>query len=375
VPWELASLMAADEIFVASSVDASASFLDVYQWQRRRSSPRLELVHLRRLNMDTPARPIWPVGIATDSLGQVYVGYSDQRDVNVYAENAQGDDKPLRVVSSGLTADSPTMVIDVAIDSQDNLYVLTGAADGRRALGTGCQINVFPAGGSGDAPPRVLTGILGDGAFLKMAFDSSDNLYVSVWSPGDGGPFIAIYPRDAVAQASGLLSAAHAIFGPRTTLEGPQRMVFDSQGYLYVGNETNVLVFAPEDLLSETGDIAPVATLETPQPGHNWTDVAIAIDSADRLYVGNTMSPWGGVWVYRPEDLVFDGTTQTPAAIRYEEGIIPVGGIAIRQVASRSPLQDFVRRAGASRVVSYPTMVDGNPGIPMGPERAEPDRE
>ncbi|MGH7812902.1 MAG: NHL repeat-containing protein [Candidatus Binataceae bacterium] len=223
-----------------------------------------------------------PTGIAVDPAGKIYVANSSGNTVTVYAADSNGSVPPLATIGgphTGLSAPN-----GVALDSLWNVYVANMPSPANR----GGSIAVYSPGVSGDAAPFAT--IAGPNTELAnpqgVALDSSGNIYVAnaIGGPSGAGS-ITVYS----AHSNGDAAPIATIAGPRTRLNLPGGIAFDSAGNIYVANTG---ARAPERgsitvyRAAANGNVAPIATIFGPNTGLHSPE-GIAADSSGKIYVAN----------------------------------------------------------------------------------------
>jgi hypothetical protein len=174
----------------------------------------------------------FPIGVAVDSKGYVYVADCGYGDVKVFAPGAHGNVAPVRII--GLTTGC---TIEEAIDSSDNLYVTSGDN----------FISEFSAYSQGNNLVKQITEAEKSGGIgiRSVAIDSHGNIYA--------GNLLAKDIRVFSSSASGPATPIRTIAGSHTHLGAATGLALDSKDKLYVticrychqGSGTDsVLVFA-----------------------------------------------------------------------------------------------------------------------------------
>jgi hypothetical protein len=187
----------------------------------------------------------FPIGVAVDSKGHLYVADCGNGDVKVFASRANGNVAPIRVI--GLTTGC---TIEEAVDAKDDLYVTSGDN----------VISEFSSYAHGNNPIRQIDekeASPGVGV-RSVAIDSQGNLYA--------GNLLAKDIRVFSPSASGTASPIRTIAGSQTHLGAPTGIALDDNDDLYVticefchqGSGTDsVLIFPPK----AKGNIKPKAVI------------------------------------------------------------------------------------------------------------------
>lgn len=236
-------------------------------------------------------------GIAVDSDGKIYVANDmggpvvrhekyDRGKVTVYPAGSDGNVAPITTISgSGTGLSYP---IGIALDSSGNIYVANTLTANTVSNPTGASITVYPAGSNGNAAPSAV--IAGGNTGLDypqaMALDSRGNLYVESFVSGVGSS-IDVYPSGS----NGNVSPAAIIVGADTGLYAPSGIALDSGGNLYVSNSQAGIDNGGSATVypaGSSGDAVPTATITS-----NYTGIdlpaGIAVDSKGNIYVANEL--------------------------------------------------------------------------------------
>jgi hypothetical protein len=112
----------------------------------------------------------------------------------------------------------------------------------------------------------------------RLAVDGQENLYATAFELGD----VDVFAPDAgsTANPSPAADPTRVITGADTGLFADVGMTVDAAGTVYVGNVSNITVYAP----GATGDRPPIRTLDNPAGGL-LAPTDVALDSAGNLYV------------------------------------------------------------------------------------------
>lgn len=229
----------------------------------------------------------WPLGIARDATGKVYVVNHGTNSITVYAPGATGDATPVATIMGANTGlDSP---LGLALDAAGRLYVVNYNPNTRAA-----SITVYAAGATGNATP-VAT-IAGSNTGLKIpqgiALDGAGrSLYVTnYYNSAPSYHSIAVYP----ASATGNVAPTDSIVGDKTCLSWPVAIALDSAGRIYVGNYagSSITVYAA----GASGNVGPIDSIGGSNTGLSLV-AGVAVDPASQvIYVADYN---GSIFVYR----------------------------------------------------------------------------
>ena len=226
----------------------------------------------------------YPVGIARDGAGRLYVTNPGPNTVTVFAAGASGNATPATTISTISPANQTGYPTGIALDPAGNVYVTNNQY---RATGNGIypSVTVYAPGAGGTAPPtRTITGAhTGMNGPVGIARDAAGNLYVA--NAGNSccglGNSITVYG----AGARGDAAPTATIVGGNTGLDAPSGVALDAAGHLYVANAdgNSITVYGSR----ATGNATPSATITGGSTGLN-RPVGIALDVAGRIYVANS---------------------------------------------------------------------------------------
>src|SRR5436309_2555012 len=226
----------------------------------------------------------YPVGIARDGAGRLYVTNPGPNTVTVFAAGASGNATPATTISTISPANQTGYPTGIALDPAGNVYVTNNQY---RATGHGMypSVTVYASGASGTAAPtRTITGAhTGMNGPVGIARDAAGNLYVA--NAGNSccglGNSITVYG----AGARGDAAPTATIVGGNTGLDAPSGVALDAAGHLYVANAdgNSITVYGSR----ATGNATPSATIRGGGTGLN-RPVGIALDAAGRIYVANS---------------------------------------------------------------------------------------
>ena len=229
----------------------------------------------------------YPIGIALDSSGKIYVADESAQSVFVYPPVGK---------STGLLNEAPTATLSgagtglvspegIAVDSSGNIYV---ADDGPSSNGP-YSVFVYSAGSHGNAAPIATIGGINTGLSAPegIALDSGGNVYVAdcpACYGYSGIPSVFVYS----AGSNGNAAASATISGDSTGLMSPQGIALDSRGKIYVADSGADNVFVYPALGSSTGLLneAPIATIGGYNTGLSYPQ-GIALDSSGKIYVAD----------------------------------------------------------------------------------------
>jgi DNA-binding beta-propeller fold protein YncE len=242
-----------------------------------------DVAPIRKLN--TPHRNF--ATAANEEKGEIYITIQYPPKVMVYRKDANGNDKPLRVLEG-----EHTLLYDthgIALDVKRNLmFVGTwGNASDHKVAGTGKfyppSINVYPLDASGDTPPlRVIQGPKTqlDWAGGMSLDPDAGNLYVA----NDVGNSILVFHETD----QGNVAPARIIKGDKTGLSHPAGISVDTKNKeVWVSNMGNSSATCYS--FTANGNAAPVRTIRSAPPGRKSVKFgkpqAVAYDSKREQYL------------------------------------------------------------------------------------------
>ncbi len=220
--------------------------------------------------------------------GDVYTVENDIGDsFSVYAENADGDAKPLRSLDVGhrgyaMAVDEEKQEIYVSVQSPAKIEVYRKTASGNEKplrVIQGESTGLSDTHGIAIDPKNKLLFAANWGNVARVSGADSAN---STSGGRFESPSITVYPLDV----NGDTAPLRVIRGTRTQLDWPGTMSLDPEtGELYVANSVgqSVLVFRG----SASGDAAPVRVLKGPKTGISYP-LGVTIDPKNKeLWVTN----------------------------------------------------------------------------------------
>src|SRR6266446_8112901 len=242
-----------------------------------------DVAPLRKLN--TPHRNFGTA--ANDEKGEIYITIQYPPKVMVYRKEADGNEKPLRVLEG-----EHTLLYDthgIALDVKKNLmFVGTwGNASDYKVAGTGKfyppSINVYPLDASGDTPPlRVIQGSRTqlDWAGGMSLDPDNGNLYVA----NDVGNSILVFRETD----KGNVAPSRVIKGNKTGLSHPAGISVDLKNKeVWVSNMGNSSATCYS--LTANGNAAPSRTIRSAPLGRTSVKFgkpqAVAYDSKREQYL------------------------------------------------------------------------------------------
>ena len=242
-----------------------------------------DVAPIRKLN--TPHRNF--ATAANEEKGEIYITIQYPPKVMVYRKDANGNDKPIRVLEGEHTKlyDTHGIVLDV---KKNLMFVGTwGNASDYKVAGTGKfyppSINVYPLDASGDTPPlRVIQGSKTqlDWAGGMSLDPDNGNLYVA----NDVGNSILVFRETD----QGNVAPARVIKGNKTGLSHPAGISVDLKNKeVWVSNMGNSSATCYS--LKANGNATPVRTIRSAPAGRTSVKFgkpqAVAYDSKREQYL------------------------------------------------------------------------------------------
>jgi hypothetical protein len=193
-----------------------------------------------------------PQSMVIDSAGQLYVltGYTNLRGVVVYAANANGAATPVRTIQGSLTPFQDDGE-DLAVDHAGTVYVATIGLSGPG------QVYAFAPGLSGNvAPTRTIDAAsTGAGNIFALDTDNAGNLYVVGFAFGTS-LVSTIY--EFTSTASGAATPIRTIAGANASLNYVRDLHVDAAGNIYIAGATTTKVpYIAAFASTASGNIGP----------------------------------------------------------------------------------------------------------------------
>lgn len=178
-----------------------------------------------------------PEGIYVAQNGTIYVTDQGTASVDVFAPGSNGNVAPTRVITGAATLLNNALSF-VWLDSVGDIWVQS-----RQAAGS--ALVEFGAGATGNATPKA--SITNPDELWGMSLDAVNNN----WASDQTAPSIIEYSRGSTGAATPVLT----ISGAATTIQTPEQVLVDTQGFVYLGDYTNdsIDIFAP----GASGNAAP----------------------------------------------------------------------------------------------------------------------
>ena len=245
----------------------------------------------------------WPVDVAVDSKGNIYVADESGAKVLVFGPSGNGNIKPLHLLgnpSGGYFGE----LSGIAIDNSDRLLVLYADKTLKSSLA------IYPFGAKNNDPASSISNDI-EGKNLQLALDDLDQVYI-VERKEDLGPDEPPNLVNSVRRFKGL---GGTILSPSFVHPGGMAA---TAANVYVANGPNVLVFEASSFGSGTQS-TPIRTISGPKTGIAYA-VDVAIDDSGLLYVANNPTAEknaGGILVFANDA---DGNTKP---IRTISGLNP----------------------------------------------------
>ncbi|MGD0290937.1 MAG: NHL repeat-containing protein [Candidatus Binataceae bacterium] len=300
-------------------------------------------------------------GIALDAHGEIYIANqlgghavrgqrSDRGMITIYAAGSDGNVAPIVTISGAATGLS--FPIGIALDANGNIYVANSETANTKSYLP--SVTVYAAGSTGNAPPIAIIAGANTGLSYPqgLAVDSSGNLYAEGYVSGVGYS-VNVY----AAGSDGNVSPIARIAGADTGLTGFTGIVVDSSGHLYVSNENggptghgSITVYPT----GSSGDTAPIATITSNFTGLDYAS-GLALDSAGNIHVTNefgSAGQTGSVAIYPAGSYAIGPPAATIAGD--QTGLYYPYGIALDSSGNISVLN------GDNAITEYPAGSAGN---------------
>ena len=215
----------------------------------------------------------------------IYAANFESQTITAYPATANGNVAP--TVAIGGSNTYINVPHGVAVDTKNRLYVSDGGFENIHAACRHANIDVFASGANGNVPPyrRIggrntgLAGCLGG-----IALDANNNMYVVTGSgPGETGHVLVFK-----ANTFGNIAPIRNISGSNTGLNQPFGIAVGGNGAIYVANDDGF--FSDESITvyaaGANGNVAPTRTIA----GTNTALIdptGVAVDSNGDAYVSN----------------------------------------------------------------------------------------
>jgi sugar lactone lactonase YvrE len=300
---------------------------------------------------------IGPAGGAAAGTKDTTIFVANDFDVTAYPAGSSGDVAPIAVTPDMVT---PT---GIARDASGRIYVANRPTN---------TVTVYAANANGNVPPIAVLG--GSNTRLAspiaIALDASGKIYVLNSAEYPKGS-ITVYPP--LATNIGILNEAPAatITGSKTLLDSPTGVAVDSNGNIYVANESGGPVVRHEKndrgritvyAAGSDGNVAPIATISGAATGLSYP-IGIALDSSWNIYVANALTANTGSNPIGPSITVYpagsNGNAAPSAVIAgANTGLNYSQGIALDS-AGNLYTEGYVSEVGYS-INTYPAGSNGN---------------
>ncbi|MGH1564750.1 hypothetical protein [Mumia sp. DW29H23] len=230
----------------------------------------------------------WPMGIARDAGGRLYVANGNQR-VLVFSASARGNARPIRVLRTG-------MYIGAGIAVRGERLMVSG----------GAGIAIYRRTASGDAAP--LRRIAGEKAQLRGLLDADMNVDGRIWAVFGEGAFATVFAPGA----RGDVAPERTITQDRP-LWDVESVGFDRAGRAYIGQHDGEVTVLRHDA---KGQATPVLSLaRTPLGGIGGLSVSrtgkLAVTSGSSITVYPRLLAATRPWAVRSVTV-----SGSPAAVR-----------------------------------------------------------
>ena len=265
-----------------------------------------------------------PAGVATDTVGNVYVADSGNRTIRVVTPAGQVTTLAGSAGTAGSADGSGTAAefmypMGVAVDGAGNVYVADQSAirqitpAGVVTTLAGCPSHCgFADGTGGSARFNQPRGVAVDSSGNVYVADSFNNIIREV-TP-DGVVTTLAGDGSATNEYGSVVSGYVDATGPNARFNTPCGLTVDTNGNVYVADSGNAVIrmVTPNGVVSTVAG-TPGAGTNTNAPALFYSPVGVAVDGAGNLYVadqsGNTIS-----------EVTPDGSVTLVAGIPGEQG-------------------------------------------------------
>ncbi len=246
-------------------------------------------------DLATSAQLNYPIGVAVDSVGSLYIADSSNHRVRkvtaggittVAGTGAAGDSGDNDLATSA-QLNNPQ---GVAVDSVGSLYIADSSNHRVRKVTGGGITTVAGTGAAGDSGDNGLATSAQLNYPIGVAVDSAGSLYIAEWS----NHRVRKVTAGRITTVAGTGAAGDSgDNGPATSaqLNNPQGLAVDSAGSLYITDSSNhrvrkvtagrITTVAGTGAAGDSGDKGPATSAQLDNP------TGVVVDSAGSLYIAD----------------------------------------------------------------------------------------